>query len=162
MTTESALIVPVYSAIIRWMGSIKATNKRLRQALVEGSCNVVVDGIAGMYVNEPRKEMIKFSGRKGFVRAAVETGTAIVPVYQFGTSRMLKLVPKSLEKLARKLKCAMGIIMGRFGLPIPHKVPIMSVCGAPVPVKKVARDDPGFDAYVDEVQQLVADEIQRV
>ena len=38
----------------------------------------------------------------------------------------------------------------------------MSVCGAPVPGKKVARDDPGFDAYVDEVQQLVADEIQRV
>ena len=155
-------MIPFYSAILKWTGCVTATNANLRKVLNQGSCAVVVDGIAGMYVNEPKKEMIKFSGRKGFVRAAVETGTAIVPVYQFGTSRMLKLVPKSLEKLARKMKCAMGIIMGRFGLPIPHKVPIMSVCGAPVPVKKVARDDPAFDAYVDEVQQLVADEIQRV
>ena len=99
------------------MGSIKATNKRLRQALVEGSCNVVVDGIAGMYVNEPDKEMVKFSGRKGFIRAAVETGTPIVPAFNFGNSRLLTLVPKFLEKPARKLQCAMGIIVGRWGLP---------------------------------------------
>ena len=57
LTTESALIVPGYSAIIRWMGSIAATNKKLRDALNIGSCAVVVDGIAGMYVDEPDKEM---------------------------------------------------------------------------------------------------------
>lgn len=162
LTTASALIIPVYSAIIRWLGSIEASNKKLREALSEGSCNVVVDGIAGMYINEPKKEMVKFSGRKGFIRAAVETGTAIVPVYQFGNSRLLTLVPKCLEKTARKWQCAMGIIMGRFGLPIPFKNQLMSVCGAPVEVKKMARDEEGFDAYVDEVQQKVADEVQRV
>ena len=162
MTTESALIVPVYSAIIRWMGSIKATNKRLRQALVEGSCNVVVDGIAGMYVNEPDKEMVKFSGRKGFIRAAVETGTPIVPAFNFGNSRLLTLVPKFLEKPARKLQCAMGIIVGRWGLPFPKKVMIMTVAGKAIEVEKMDRNDPRYAEYVDEVQQLVADEIQRV
>ena len=69
-------MIPLYSAILKWTGCVTATNANLRKALNQGSCAVVVDGIAGMYVNEPKKEMIKFSGRKGFVRAAVETGTA--------------------------------------------------------------------------------------
>lgn len=155
-------MIPLYSAILKWIGCVTATNANLRKTLTQGSCAVVVDGIAGMYINEPKKEMVKFSGRKGFIRAAVETGTAIVPVYQFGNSRLLTLVPKCLEKTARKWQCAMGIIMGRFGLPIPFKNQLMSVCGAPVEVKKMARDEEGFNAYVDEVQQKVADEVQRM
>ena len=144
------------------MGSIPATNKRLRQALAEGSCAVVVDGIAGMYIDEPDKEMIKFSGRKGFIRAAVETGTPIVPVYHFGNSQLLKLKPKFLEKPARKIQCAMGFILDRWGLPFPKKVPLMVAVGKSIEVKKMSREDPEFSAYVDEIQQQVADEIQRV
>ena len=155
-------MIPLYGAILKLMGCVTATNENLRKSLAKGSCAVVVDGIAGMYVNEPTKEMIKFSGRKGFIRAAVETGMPICPVYQFGNSRFLKLVPKWLEPYARKYKCAMGIIMGRWGLPVPHKMTLMCVCGKAVEVKKVDRNDPNFDAYVDEVQQRVADEIQRV
>ena len=144
------------------MGSVEASNKNLRKSLQKGSCAVVVDGIAGMYVNEPHKEMVKFSGRKGFVRAAVETGTPIFPVYQFGNSRMLKLVPKALEPYARKFKCAMGLILGRFGLPIPKKMMIMSVIGEVIPVPKVDKNDPTFDKVVDEIQQKVCDGIQKV
>ena len=162
LTTASALIIPVYSAIIRWLGSIEASNKKLREALSEGSCNVVVDGIAGMYVNEPDKEMVKFSGRKGFIRAAVETGTPIVPAFNFGNSRLLALIPKFLEKPARKLQCAMGIIVGRWGLPFPKKIMLLTVAGKPIEVKKMSRDDPHYSEYVDEVQQKVADELQRV
>lgn len=106
--------------------------------------------------------MVKFSGRKGFVRAAVETGTQIAPVYQFGTSQMMKLYPKFMEPIARKLACAIGIIVGRMGLPIPYRVPIMSVIGRSVEVKQMDKNDPAFDAYVDEIQQKVADELQRV
>ena len=144
------------------MGSIPATNKRLREALTEGSCAVVVDGIAGMYIDEPDKEMIKFSGRKGFIRAAVDTGTPIVPVYHFGNSQLLKLKPKFLEKPARKIQCAMGVILGRWGLPFPKKVPLMVAVGKSIEVKKMSREDPEYSAYVDEIQQQVADEIQRV
>lgn len=138
LTTKSALLIPIYSAIIRWLGSVEATNERLRSALSVGSCAVVVDGIAGMYVNEPDREMVKFTGRKGFIRAAIETGTPIVPVYQFGTSRLLKLVPKWIEPYSRKLKCAMGFIIGRWGLPFPHKVVLLSVIGKPIEVEKVS------------------------
>ena len=155
-------MIPLYSMVLKWMGSVTATNDNLRKSLMKGSCAVVVDGIAGMYVNEPDREMIKFSGRKGFIRAAVETGTPIMPVYQFGNSRLLKLVPKWLEPYARKMKCAVGVIVGRWGLPIPKKEMLMAVLGKKIEVKKLSRDDPKFDEYVDEVQQKVADEIQRV
>ena len=162
LTTGSALMIPLYGAILKWMGSVTATNANLRKALREGSCAVVVDGIAGMYVNEPDKEMVKFSGRKGFIRAAVETGTPICCVYQFGNSRFLKLVPKWLEPYARKMKCAIGFILGRWYLPIPHKMMLTCVCGKPISVKKMDKTDPQFETYVDEVQQKVADEIQRI
>ena len=155
-------MIPLYSAILKWTGCVTATNANLRKALNQGSCAVVVDGIAGMYVNEPDKEMVKFSGRKGFIRAAVETGTPIVPAFNFGNSRLLTLVPKFLEKPARKLQCAMGIIVGRWGLPIPKKVMIMTVAGKAIEVEKMDRNDPRYAEYVDEVQQKVADELQRV
>lgn len=155
-------MIPLYSAILKWIGCVTASNENLRASLKEGSCAVVVDGIAGMYVNEPHKEMVKFSGRKGFVRAAVETGTPIIPVYQFGNSQMLKLLPKSLEPIARKCKCAMGLIVGRFGLPIPKRITVMSVLGEAIPVEKMDKSDPRFNQVVDEVQQKVCDEIQRM
>lgn len=148
--------------VLKWIGCITATRQNIRKALQTGSCAVVVDGIAGMYINEPKKEMIKFSGRKGFIRAAVDTGTPIRPVYQFGTSQLMKLVPKCFEPIARKLACAMGVIVGRWGLPIPKKVMLMSVIGHAIGVKKMDKNEPGYDEYVDEIQQKVADEIQRV
>ena len=77
-------MIPLYGAILKLMGCVTATNENLRKSLAKGSCAVVVDGIAGMYVNEPTKEMIKFSGRKGFIRAAVETGTPILQNPQNG------------------------------------------------------------------------------
>ena len=155
-------MIPFYGMILKWMGSIPASRGNIRKALTTGSCAVVVDGIAGMYVNEPHKEMIKFSGRLGFIRAAVETGTPIRPVYQFGTSQIMKLIPKCFESFARKFSCATGLMIGRWNLPIPKKVMLMSVVGGVVEVKKMDKNDPQFDAYVNEVQQKVADEIQRV
>ena len=155
-------MIPFYGMVLKWMGSVPASRGNIRKALTKGSCAVVVDGIAGMYVNEPKKEMIKFSGRLGFIRAAVETGTPILPVYQFGTSQIMKLVPKCFESFARKISCATGIMIGRWNLPIPKKVMLMSVIGSEVQVKKMDKNDPKFDEYVNEVQQLVADEIQRV
>lgn len=45
---------------------------------------------------------------------------------------------------------------------MPKKIPLMSVCGKPIEVKKMSKEDPQFSAYVDEVQQQLADELQRV
>ena len=81
--------------------------------------------------------MAKFTGRKGFIRAAIETGTPIVPVYQFGTSKLLKLVPRWIEPFARKMQCAMGFIVGKFGLPIPKQTVLMTVVAKPIEVEKV-------------------------
>ncbi|KIY94044.1 hypothetical protein MNEG_13920 [Monoraphidium neglectum] len=58
--------------------------------------------------------------------------------------------PQLLETLSRRLRVSLGIITGRWGLPLPFKVKLMAVVGTPVTVRQVAREDPGFDAAVDE------------
>lgn len=68
----------------------------------------------------------------------------------------------------------LGLMVGRWGLPIPRKVPIMSCIGKDIPVKKVycdrskerrtqmSREDPEFNHYVDEIHEQVIEEIQRL
>lgn len=93
-----------------------------------------------MYVYSEEKEMIKLTGRTGYIRAAIETGTPIVPVYQFGTSKLLRLEPRWIEPYARRFQCAMGFILGRWGLPFPHKVPLFTVVGRAIHVERVPFD----------------------
>ena len=69
-----------------------------------------------MYVNEPKKEMIKFSGRKGFVRAAVETGTAIVPVYQFGMKEELG------HAMGKEMRASLAVLDSGFAKALREKL----------------------------------------
>jgi 2-acylglycerol O-acyltransferase 2 len=103
-----------------------------------------------MYLLNDDAEVIKIRDRKGFVRIAVEHGAPILPVYAFGNSRMLKWGPKCLEPLSRRLRCSIGLISGRWGGPLPFKVQIMMATGALVPVRRLPRGHPDFEAAVDE------------
>lgn len=47
-----------------------------------------------MYMLEREKEIIMLRKRKGFVRAAIESGVPILPVYYFGQSKVLSFGPK--------------------------------------------------------------------
>ena len=51
-------------------------------------------------------------------------------------------------------------MIGRWGLPVPRRVPFMMVSGKPIAVEKVARDDPRFHAVVDETHARVVKELQ--
>lgn len=57
----------------------------------------------------------------------------------YGNSQILDFGPQSLQALSRKLRCAIGLLHGRFGLALPRRVPIYMACGAPIPVRKVAK-----------------------
>ena len=94
-----------------------------------------------------RRERIVLRDRKGFVRIAVEEGLdgGIVPVYHFGNTQVFDFFPQSLQKTSRKLRSALGFLVGRWGLPVPRRAELYMVSGPPVPVPKVARDSPEFD-----------------
>lgn len=61
---------------------------------------------------------------------------------------------------ARRLGAALGVLIGRWGLPIPRRVPLMMVSGKAIAVEQVARDDPRFNAAVDETHARVVDALQ--
>jgi Diacylglycerol acyltransferase len=76
-------------------GCIPASKSSLHKALKAGSSALVlVGGIAEMFMLERDKEVIMLRKRRGFVRAAIEAGVPILPVYYFGQSKLLSFGPK--------------------------------------------------------------------
>lgn len=55
---------------------------------------MLVGGIAEMFMLERDREIIMLHKRRGFVRAALEAGVSILPVYYFGQSKVLSFGPK--------------------------------------------------------------------
>lgn len=78
-------------------------------------------------MEDEHKERIKLLSRKGFIRVAVEQGCQPVPVYHFGNSQLLFILGKALEGLSRAIRASLVITYGKFGLPLPKRVPIMMV-----------------------------------
>jgi hypothetical protein len=63
---------------------------------------------------------------------------------------------------ARRLGAALGVLIGRWGLPVPRRVPLMMVSGKAIPVEKVSRDDPRFHTVVDETHARVVKGLQEL
>lgn len=146
--------------MIAWLGARPATRHNFVRLLKRGSVAVLVGGIAEMFMQDSKRERLMLRSRKGFTRVAVETGAPIVPVYHFGNSRAFDFGPSFLMPHARRIGAALGVLIGRWGLPVPRRVPFMMVSGKPIAVEKVARDDPRFHAVVDETHARVVKELQ--
>lgn len=62
---------------------------------------------------------------------------------------------------ACRWRTSLGYMHGRWGLPLPHAIPIFLVHGKPVPVPKVDRSDTvAFEKAVDVLHQGVVEELQ--
>jgi hypothetical protein len=162
LAANSVFTIPGWRHFSTWMGSVPATSANFRKLLSKGSVAVIVGGIAEMFMGSKTEESIMLKTRKGFVRVAVEEGIdgGVVPVYHFGNSKILSFWPQSNATLSRKLRAALAIMYGRWGLPTPRPEPIYMVTGCPIPVNKMAKTDPGFEAEVDRVHALVMSELQ--
>jgi 2-acylglycerol O-acyltransferase 2 len=73
------------------------------------------------------------------VKAAIEEGAHIIPVFFFGNTRQFKIIGSPgensfLSRLSRKLRTSIVFFYGRFGLPIPFRHPIKMVSGEIVEV----------------------------
>eukprot|EP00929_Paragymnodinium_shiwhaense_P072400 TRINITY_DN36750_c0_g1_i1.p3 TRINITY_DN36750_c0_g1~~TRINITY_DN36750_c0_g1_i1.p3 ORF type:complete len:147 (+),score=40.27 TRINITY_DN36750_c0_g1_i1:442-882(+) len=101
----------------------------------------------------PGKHEVYWGSRKGFVRLAVEYGIPLIPAYTFGETDLYDPIPLFCDFrawLCRRFHIATPLAAGRWWCPVlPKKVPLATVIGTPMPVKKVAKDDPSFDSVVD-------------
>ncbi|KAJ9507588.1 hypothetical protein QJQ45_019233 [Haematococcus lacustris] len=178
-----------HCSFISWIGSLPASKSNFKRLLDHGSVAVVVGGIAemvrggvgcgavlvvlllgGVLQCNPKKERIKMLGRKGFVRIALEEQVdGIVPVYYFfalaltlrsGNSQAFNFGPAFLEGVSRKWRTSLGVLYGVCGLPIPHPVQMYLVHGKPIPVPKVAKDDPEFERHVTELLDIAVKGMQ--
>ncbi|KAI8477462.1 MAG: diacylglycerol acyltransferase-domain-containing protein [Monoraphidium minutum] len=151
--------VPLWRQMLGWLGVRPASRRHFSRLLQDrGAVKVNPGGIAEMYLLDQGAEVIKLRERMGFVRIAVESGAPLLPVYHFGTSAMLRWhAPKCLEGLSRRMRASLGIITGRWGLPLPYKVPLHAVVGPPVPVRQLPRGHPEFDAAVAEAHAAYVD-----
>ncbi|KAG5187160.1 mono-or diacylglycerol acyltransferase type 2 [Tribonema minus] len=146
IVANGILHMPVIGHILRMLGAVRASPKAVKAALDKGlSLSLAPGGIGEMFWGYPRpgcspdSEYAMLKGRLGFIKRAMESGVAVVPVYVFGNSKTFKRVqlPQMFEELSRVLKASIMLFWGRWGLPVPFKVPLVFAVGKPIPVPKV-------------------------
>ena len=129
---------------------------------------LVPDGIAGIFKQTARKEMVAVATRRGAARLALEHNFTIHPGYLLGNTACYHVWHDStgvLERLSRALRVSLMIFWGRWGLPVPFRTPISFVFGNPV--KPMAADGatagtpPSRDA-VEALHQEVLAEVRRI
>ena len=95
-------------------------------------------GVAEVFeANSPtNKEIIILKNRKGIIKLAFRTGADIVPCYLFGNTKLFSMWTGGslswhtrLANISRSIGFALIVFWGRFGLPIPYRVPILGVMG---------------------------------
>ncbi|EFJ49248.1 hypothetical protein VOLCADRAFT_89965 [Volvox carteri f. nagariensis] len=167
LAASCVFYVPLWRHIKSWMGAAPAHRDTAMHLLkTRGSVAVLPGGIAEMFaqaeVGGSERERIKMLGRRGFVRLALETGVPIVPVYHFGNSQLLSFGPAALQPLSRKLRVALGTIMGLWGLPVPRPQPLFMCIGRAVRVPYTDPHDERFEQLVDETLEKVVAAFQRL
>lgn len=167
LAASSALRVPLFKQIMRSIGVIDASRDVARRALTNGqSIGISTGGVREVFETNEEHECILLKERIGMIKLAIRTGADICPCYMFGNTHALSCwagegvgLRGMLESISRKVGFALIIIYGRFGLPIPYRVPILGVMGKPIPTKQMQCEEPTME-QINEIQQELLEEMQ--
>ena len=138
VTATATRLVPFFSHTLRLGGSIYADRSYVDAALARGeSLGITPGGIAEMFYGYPQpgcardEEYAVLLKRKGFVRLAIKYGTALVPCFIFGASKLYRriVLPGWVESMSNYLRMSIVLFYGRLGLPIPFEVPLTYALG---------------------------------
>jgi len=139
--------IPVFAQVLLWGGAVEATDSAIAAALAAGdSIALTPGGIAEMFTvaagsvdwdavtAEPKREVAVLASRKGFIRHALRSGAALVPVYCFGANELFQRVrlPDAVTALSRYLRASLLFFTGRLGLPVPFARSIVYAVGQAV------------------------------
>ncbi len=170
LAASSALRPPIFKQILRSMGVIDASRHIARKALEDGeSLGISTGGVAEVFETNADDECIVLKQRIGLIKLAINTGADLVPCYLFGNTELLGCwagegIPQGrniLEKISRKIGFALIIIHGRFGLPIPHRIPVLGVMGKPISTYKIKCEEPSQE-QIESIQKLLLDEMEEI
>lgn len=171
LAANSALRVPGFKQILRSLGVIDASRQSARHALERFPYTIGIStgGVAEVFETNGDDECILLKERIGLIKLAIRTGADLVPAYLFGNTKLLGCwagegVPglhPFLEKISRKIGFALILFFGRWGLPIPYRVPILGVLGKPIPTFDIMCEEP-TNEQIAAIQKLLIDEMEEI
>ncbi|CAJ1938036.1 unnamed protein product [Cylindrotheca closterium] len=170
LAASNALRPPVFKQILRSIGVVDASRSVARKTLEGGeSLGISTGGVAEVFETNDDDECILLRVRIGLIKLAIRTGSDLVPCYLFGNTKLLSCwagegIPKGreiLEYISRKVGFALILIFGRFGLPVPRRIPVMGIMGKPIPTHHMKCEEPTPE-QIKEVQDKLIDEMQGI
>lgn len=172
LAANSALRVPGFKQILRSLGVIDASRSSARKALetFPYTIGISTGGVAEVFETNAHDECILLKERIGLIKLAIRTGADLVPCYLFGNTKLFSLwagegIPglrPLLERISRKVVgFAMIIFFGRWGLPIPKRIPILGVMGKPIPTFHLQCEDPTPE-QIEVIQQMLLSEMEEI
>lgn len=136
------LWTPVLAPMLTWFGCIPATKWDVIQALEQGTCLLIPDGIAGAFHSDCAEEKVYLKARTGFIRTAIQQGSLLVPVYCFGHTQLWDVWPKYdswIAGLSRRFQFSLIWFFGEWWMPpLPRRVPLTMVVGKGIQVTREA------------------------
>ena len=126
-----------------------------------GVLGIVPDGILGAFRCKGGVDELAIGPRRGLMRLCMEEGATVLAAWFFGTTDMLTVVQDPfglMEYASRKMQAGMMGFYGRWGLPVPRRIPV-SLIVAPYKCTKV--DNPSKEE-VEKVHDAVYGGLRRV
>ncbi|XP_062133831.1 2-acylglycerol O-acyltransferase 2-A-like [Drosophila sulfurigaster albostrigata] len=186
-TLDQHFVIPFLRDLLRWWGLVSVSKASLnyyltksndpkdptnRDGFTSNAVAILVGGAQEALDSHPGQYIITLKNRKGFVKMAIRTGSAIVPSISFGEVDIFDQVDNPPDSLLRRLQTLVKKITGisplipvgrgffnyTFGF-VPYRRPIVQVVGAPIEV--VQSDQPDAD-YVDKVHAKVVAAVEQL
>lgn len=138
LAADALLRIPIVGTRMRALGLTSASRDNARKMLQSGwSLGISSGGIAEIFETtiDGGVETIILKSRGGIAKLALETGSYLVPSFVFGNTLCLKTWQDPwgvMRALSRRLRVSVVAFTGRYGLPIPFRVPLLGVLGPPI------------------------------
>jgi 1-acyl-sn-glycerol-3-phosphate acyltransferase len=147
-----------------------ASRPSVDRALSQGSrIGLAPGGIAEMFEGYPKHLTHPDDEytivRKGIMRMAIKHGVPIIPVYCFGSTKLMKRLqlPDIVERISLLLRVSLVVFFGKWGLPMPFRQKLLYVMGQPIfPPETANGENSILDQQVDEMQSQFCEELVRI
>eukprot|EP00192_Tetraselmis_astigmatica_P013957 CAMPEP_0117696540 /NCGR_PEP_ID=MMETSP0804-20121206/28730_1 /TAXON_ID=1074897 /ORGANISM="Tetraselmis astigmatica, Strain CCMP880" /LENGTH=307 /DNA_ID=CAMNT_0005510691 /DNA_START=15 /DNA_END=939 /DNA_ORIENTATION=- len=155
-----AVEVPFIKQAVGIFGSCDASSRTLLKTLKQKSCVLYAGGIAELFLTDDLEEKLYVNKRKGFIKVALQSGVAIVPLYIFGNTTTLKVAKgQALVKFARKAGISLTWFWGVWYTFVPFPKKCLVAVGKPMELPQVdnpeqAMIDQYHEQYISEVKRL--------
>lgn len=166
MTTTMTMTTVTYS---------DASKSEVDRALSQGHrIGLAPGGISEMFEGYPKagrhpdEECLILQSRKGFIKMALKHQVPVVPIYTFGSSKLLKrLQVPFLEKVSNWIRVSICFFYGVCGLPIPFQKKLLYVVGQPIhppPLVLFGHEEngPEFEQQVEIMHKQFCDSLTRL